>query len=33
MTDKSGDPGFHPEHDGMLLNGRAARAVYEAWRG
>jgi beta-lactamase class A len=31
MTEKSRDTSFSPEHEGLLLNGRAARLVYEAW--
>ncbi len=31
MTDKSADPSFSPDHEGMLLNGAAAKLVYEAW--
>jgi beta-lactamase class A len=33
MTDKSADQGFRPDHEGMLLNGAAAKLVYEAWSG
>lgn len=31
MTDKSEDLSFIPDHEGMLLNGVAARLVYDAW--
>jgi beta-lactamase class A len=31
MTEGSPDPLFHPEHEGMVLNGRVARLVYDAW--
>lgn len=31
MTEGSRDPLFHPEHEGAVLNGRAARIVYDAW--
>jgi beta-lactamase class A len=33
MTDKSADQGFRPDHEGMRLNGAAAKLVYEAWSG
>lgn len=31
MTEGSADPLFHPEHEGMVLNGRVARLVYDTW--
>jgi beta-lactamase class A len=33
MTEKSRDTTFSLDHEGLLLNGRAARLVYEAWTG
>lgn len=33
MTDKSADQGFRPDHEGMRLNGAAAKLVYDAWSG
>lgn len=32
MTDGSADPSFRVDHEGSLLNGAAARLVYDAWR-
>lgn len=32
MTDGSADPSFRVDHEGNLLNGAAARLVYDAWR-
>lgn len=32
MTEKSQDRSFSLEHEGVRLNGEAARLVYEAWR-
>lgn len=31
MTEGSPDRRFHPEHPGMVLNGRLSRLVYDAW--
>jgi beta-lactamase class A len=31
MTEGHPDRGFHPEHAGMVLNGRVARLVFDAW--
>jgi beta-lactamase class A len=31
MTEGHPDRGFHPEHAGMILNGRVARIVFDAW--
>ena len=31
MTEGSDDPLFHPEHEGMVLNGRVARLVFDEW--
>lgn len=31
MNEKSADPSFSPDHEGMLLNGAVAKLVYEAW--
>lgn len=31
MNEKSTDPSFSPEHEGMLLNGAVAKAVYDGW--
>lgn len=31
MTEGSADRRFHPEHDGMILNGRISRLVFDAW--
>jgi beta-lactamase class A len=33
MTEKSQDQSFRADHEGLLLNGRAARLVYDAWCG
>jgi beta-lactamase class A len=33
MTEKRRDTTFSLDHEGLLLNGRAARLVYEAWTG
>lgn len=33
MTDRSGDGSFHPEHEGNILNGSAARLVFDTWVG
>jgi beta-lactamase class A len=33
MTEKSRDSSFSPDHEGVVLNGRVARLVYEAWTG
>jgi beta-lactamase class A len=33
MTEKSQDTSFRPDHEGLLLNGRVARLIYEAWTG
>jgi beta-lactamase class A len=31
MNERSRDPSFSVEHEGLLLNGRVARLVYDAW--
>jgi hypothetical protein len=31
MTEGNPDRRFHPEHPGMVLNGRISRLVYDAW--
>ena len=31
MNEKSEDSSFSPDHEGLLLNGTAAKLVYEAW--
>jgi len=33
MNEKSADSSFSPDHQGLLLNGAAAKQVYEAWAG
>lgn len=33
MNEKSADPSFSPDHEGLLLNGAVAKLVYEAWSG
>jgi beta-lactamase class A len=33
MTEGHPDRRFHPEHAGMVLNGRISRIVYDAWTG
>ncbi len=33
MTEGNSDRRFHPEHPGMVLNGRLSRMVYDAWSG
>jgi beta-lactamase class A len=33
MTEKSRDASFRVDHEGVLVNGRVARRVYEAWTG
>lgn len=33
MNENHPDLGFHPEHEGMLLNGRVAKLVFDAWCG
>lgn len=33
MTEGNPDRRFHPEHPGMVLNGRLSRLVYDAWAG
>lgn len=33
MTEGHPDRRFHPEHPGMVLNGRVSRVVYDAWAG
>ncbi|HYI14672.1 MAG TPA: serine hydrolase, partial [Thermomicrobiales bacterium] len=33
MTEGHPDRRFHPEHPGMVLNGRISRIVYDAWAG
>jgi hypothetical protein len=33
MTEGSRDRSFGVEHEGMVLNGRVARLVYDAWTG
>lgn len=33
MTEGNPDRRFHPEHPGMVLNGRLSRVVYDAWVG
>jgi len=31
MTEGSADPSFSAEHEGLVVNGRLGRAVYDAW--
>lgn len=33
MTENSTDSSFSPDHEGLLLNGAAARLVFDAWSG
>jgi hypothetical protein len=33
MTEGNPDRRFHPEHPGMVLNGRLSKIVYDAWAG
>jgi beta-lactamase class A len=33
LTEKSADPGFGAEHEGVVLNGRVARLIFDAWVG
>lgn len=33
MNEGSRDPGFGPEHEGAVLNGRVARIIFDGWAG